>query len=509
MQQRHSRRAFRDTEANVLCFTLLTALGLGAAACGESPSPCGKSTQRDDGLALCENGLVHRPSTAVTCTSRLPRPDEEVIRGGGNASSMDQCTKDTECTQRAHGACVWRVDQLEGDEAFVCEYGCLTDNDCAEGTVCVCGDFIGACMQAECTSDADCPDDLLCSEWGPEGVCDFYGDSLLQCQTSKDECAVRSDCDQGEHGATCVRDGGRHVCLKLDGTVCGRPFLVNGVPRLASLNHEIVDQTSVAPPPSANISELSPTEREQVGQYWMTMGLMEHASIAAFARFALQLMHVGAPLSLLEAAQQAMVDETEHTKACFSIASTVSGKPLSPGKLSITDAFDTDLETIVRLTIREGCIGETVAALLAAEAHRCCDAAAIRATLSKIQADESRHAELAWRFVQWALDQYPTLPNGTALDDVVAEEFEHAMRQIAQEHPQHETTRAVEAAELGAFGSRGDRSTCRYGVVFTSTQRNIHDTALRAVVEPCARALLYSVAEKKSRGAAAYTAMAV
>lgn len=39
---------------------------------------------------------------------------------------------------------------------------------------------------------------------------------------------------------------------------------------------------------------------------------IETGSIAAFARFTLQLLHLGAPCELIEASQRAMLDETRH-----------------------------------------------------------------------------------------------------------------------------------------------------------------------------------------------------
>jgi hypothetical protein len=55
------------------------------------------------------------------------------------------------------------------------------------------------------------------------------------------------------------------------------------------------------------------------------------------------------------------------------------------------------------MPIAEGCVGETVAAIEAAEALEQCEDATARAALEVISADEGRHAALAWQFVAWAL----------------------------------------------------------------------------------------------------------
>ena len=61
------------------------------------------------------------------------------------------------------------------------------------------------------------------------------------------------------------------------------------------------------------------------------------------------------------------------------------------------------IEAIVVLTFREGCVGETVAALEAREALDHATDPEVRAALERIAADEQRHAELAWRVVSWGL----------------------------------------------------------------------------------------------------------
>ena len=63
---------------------------------------------------------------------------------------------------------------------------------------------------------------------------------------------------------------------------------------------------------------------------------MEHASIAAFARFSLELLAFGAPPDLVEQAQAAMADETRHAKLCFALAGAYAERPIGPGALDMT-----------------------------------------------------------------------------------------------------------------------------------------------------------------------------
>src|SRR5690606_22128321 len=109
--------------------------------------------------------------------------------------------------------------------------------------------------------------------------------------------------------------------------------------------------------------------RQALAEHWQRIGLMEHASIAAFARFSLQLLGLGAPAELIEATNRALVDETRHAQVCFALAGHYAGRPIGPGPLDLAGALDgVDAAEILRTVIWEGCVGETLAALEAREA---------------------------------------------------------------------------------------------------------------------------------------------
>jgi hypothetical protein len=209
-----------------------------------------------------------------------------------------------------------------------------------------------------------------------------------------------------------------------------------------------------------------------LGERWAQLGLMEHASIAAFARFALQLLHVGAPLAQLVACQRALLDETQHARACFGLASAYLGQSVGPGPLPTEDALsDISLASILRLTIREGCVGETVAALEAATGRDACQEPVTRLVLAQIQADEARHAELAWRFVQWAFEC-----GSAETRALIAAEFDALLREPLP-------------AEHDSFAESGF-DPLPYGIVPPTLRTQLRAAALRDVVAPCAQALL-------------------
>jgi hypothetical protein len=172
---------------------------------------------------------------------------------------------------------------------------------------------------------------------------------------------------------------------------------------------------------------------------------MEHASIAAFARFSLQLLALGAPPDLVAAAAAAMADETRHAELCFELASRYGARDCGPGPLALEGAFEAvDLGSIVELVLEEGCIGETSAALEARWAAEAASEPPVREVLERIAADEERHAALAFRFVAWALARNPSLlPRVQARLRTLAIEQPHC----AAVEPPHPL-----AAELAAHG---------------------------------------------------------
>jgi hypothetical protein len=170
--------------------------------------------------------------------------------------------------------------------------------------------------------------------------------------------------------------------------------------------------------PSPVLAELGPAERAALADAWLEDALAEHASVASFARATLELMAVGAPPELLGATQAAARDEIDHARRCFALASAYAGRPLGPGALVSPAPREAGLAALACATFVEGCVGETIAALVAERALASASDPTVRATLRVIARDEARHAALAWRTVAWAIDR--------GGDDVVA-----ALREVA------------------------------------------------------------------------------
>ena len=253
------------------------------------------------------------------------------------------------------------------------------------------------------------------------------------------------------------------------GPTPGRPFLVDGSARQAPLcGGEGWLDTDLA----LRTDHLSRGERVRLTEAWTQVALLEHASIAAFARFTLQLLALGAPADLVEAANAAVAEETAHARMAFAVASGFAGQPLGPGRLAIEGSLEaTSLRDTVIATIREGCIGETVSAVQAAEALDYVTDPALRQVLTRIAGDETRHAQLAWRFVQWALDR-----GDAELRDTVRAEFARANASIA----------STSSASLDEH----DHALLIGGALPEKLDHRVHAECILRVIVPCADALL-------------------
>jgi len=441
--------------------TLLVSLGLAAGGCGgEADSegaappdgtgaPLGDATSQAQvvlpaalrcqgdapsdqgpGLMQCENGIVHRPAQPAepACTG-CPPPGPVFVGFGKN--------------------------------------GCSSDADCRPGALCITSLEVAATTRS-------------CSATTGEALRQLR--ELFACQSPDDECAVAAQCATGQ---LCLLAGGVRRCDVDEPFPCGvpgRPFLVEGEGR-------------VAPPRSSSnwcglafeaATDLDLRSLSVVAGHWQSAALLEHASIAAFARFTLQLLQLGAPLALSQASQRAMRDELEHAQRCFALAARYAGSPRGPGALPVAGALqEQSLASIVVLTFREGCVGETCAALEAAEALAVASDSHVQDTLALIARDERRHAELAWRFVAWALERDATGQVGGALRGEL-------------DRVQDELTREYDLATGCDGGGAVDPALARHGVLTGPKCRVLRRAALAHVVLPCAERLL-----ARRRGAAA------
>ncbi|MEQ1507065.1 MAG: hypothetical protein ABMB14_32860, partial [Myxococcota bacterium] len=164
------------------------------------------------------------------------------------------------------------------------------------------------------------------------------------------------------------------------GTSCtiGRPLVVDGCTVTARTACRS-DWSRAATP---DVGALSASARAELAAAWTEAGLLEHASIPAFARLVLDLVALGAPAALVARTSEALTDEVRHAEVCFALASAYAGAPVGPAPLPVPTQRRTGLERLAVETFREGCVGETLAVAVAAAQLRDATDPAVRAALA-------------------------------------------------------------------------------------------------------------------------------
>ena len=402
------------------------------------------------GWEKCGDVLPHRVSAEACVVPATP----------SNCDLADQpCKTNADCKEQPFGSCQKFNIQFIG---CGCVYGCESDADCEPGSVCRCaGDVLGPwtrCVASTCDDDADCKGEL-CQFSQSEGY--DCGAEVVNgaCTTPEDACETDPPCVD----TPCAFGEGKWEC---SGVACGRPFVVDeaAVTAPTCARDDWGATLAVVPVPDAL--------REALTGAWTEIAAAEHASVASFARFILQLLAVGAPPTLVLAGQQALADEVEHARVAFALASQFAGRGVGPGPLPRTHELGAvTLDEIVAAVIEEACVGETLSALEVREAAARAVDPGLARVLRKIAEDEQRHAELGWRFVQWALA-------GASAERVAGAQAAFA-RAIAA---------AGASAERMSLGT-GHEALREYGVIDAPLRAELWRRGLQGLVMPAAAAL--------------------
>ncbi|MCB9677800.1 MAG: ferritin-like domain-containing protein [Alphaproteobacteria bacterium] len=184
----------------------------------------------------------------------------------------------------------------------------------------------------------------------------------------------------------------------------GRPFRVADDARTAP---EVGSDAWTA---DLDVAPVDLVLRPMLAEAWIAEARMEHASVAAFARLGLQLVALGAPWELVDAAHFAARDEIRHARVAFSLATQIGGEAVGPGPFpEAAGEVDLDLERFVRHTLIDGCIGEAVASEEAARAASAAVDPGLAEILWGIASDEASHAELGWRVLGWMRERHPEI----------------------------------------------------------------------------------------------------
>jgi hypothetical protein len=248
--------------------------------------------------------------------------------------------------------------------------------------------------------------------------------------------------------------------------VGGRPLHTDAGPLTAP---NVSREDWLSPEGGVAVGSLAPDVRAALAAHWEREAAFEHASIGSFARASLSLLAHGAPPELVAATHAAAMDEVEHARLAYALASTYGAASSGPGSLVVPASIATSLADLAVETFVDGCAGEATAALVLREAADAAEDPAVRTILARMAEDEERHAELAWRTVAWAL----------------ASGGEPVLRALS-------AAVATLRCEPASGDVAGDDPLARHGALGPAAQRALRRRSIAEVVLPCAASLLAS-----------------
>jgi len=149
----------------------------------------------------------------------------------------------------------------------------------------------------------------------------------------------------------------------------------------------------------------SPEALSSARLVWTRSAFSEYASAAAFAEIAACLLAAGAPIDLVAAAGDFVVDEVLHAELSARVAMSLGGAVVLEVDLSRLVRPPVAAAPLVRaaeLVVRTSCVGEalTVPILKASKAEA--RSPLIKAVIARIVRDESSHAQIGPWFLDWA-----------------------------------------------------------------------------------------------------------
>ena len=151
--------------------------------------------------------------------------------------------------------------------------------------------------------------------------------------------------------------------------------------------------------------ERVPADTGDACAVWTRTAFNEYASAAAFAEIATLLLACGAPIDLVAAAGDFVVDEIVHTEAAARLASALGGAVALEVDLTKLVRPPTSADPLLRaaeLIVRTSCVGEALTVPVLKVARDVAGSPLVTAALAHIVADESAHAQLGSWFLDWA-----------------------------------------------------------------------------------------------------------
>jgi hypothetical protein len=211
----------------------------------------------------------------------------------------------------------------------------------------------------------------------------------------------------------------------------GRPFRIKGTPVVSKVSSSSEWSTR-----DVKRYDLPYESRIALEAVWLDSASKEHASVPAFSKLSLQLIALGAPPDLISKVFIAAGQEITHAELCFSVATSVSGRPWSPGAMPQILGERSDFESLESMILEcfvDGCLMEAMSAAHAHASAQLAEEIDIKRVFSVIAEDEKSHAELSWEILNFLLTKV-----GSAMQERLFSEFRvMKSRPVPEFYPAH------------------------------------------------------------------------
>jgi len=140
---------------------------------------------------------------------------------------------------------------------------------------------------------------------------------------------------------------------------------------------------------------------------WLRRVEAEYRSAAITHQLTLWLLRLVAPLELVRSGLRIVEDEISHSELSHRVHTAAGGAAavnLTPSTIGLPPPnADQLLPAVVRVTVENFCLGETVAVRLFSRLRAGCTQPDARAALDRILKDEVRHRDFGWTLLEWLL----------------------------------------------------------------------------------------------------------
>jgi hypothetical protein len=295
----------------------------------------------------------------------------------------------------------------------------------ASGVATGCPSPVGTCDQSEATRTEQYDD--LALQLGADGSFVISGEGGCypgQYASCRDYCSIQpelvslSSCE-GPTLAEPSSSSGEVWTISCDGrwVSCSFPFIINPPPTPGSGR----TTEGVWMPSARPAREWGGDPPASLGEYFARAAADEAAAVYAFRRLAREIAAHDGPRSLVVSAERAAREEVRHVMLMTMLARRHGARVTLP----VAPALPVrPLDRVARENAQEGCVRETLGAMVVAVQSVRARDGLVRRVLRRIARDEAGHAALSWsvaRWTEWRLGPRGTAPAKQAMVEAIAE----------------------------------------------------------------------------------------